>query len=96
MSVMRKDLRERNARIFEGLVRGGTLTAVSFAEGIGKERARQILKRMGRMMLRSEIIKGCAVPNIDISFYGVRDFRSNPDFWISQLEKWKFDNLTGE
>ena len=81
---------ERNERIFESVIRGSTFTSVAEAEGISRERVRQIVHKMRRKMLSPKRLGNDAIPDADD--LQVNELRRCYEFWLAQLKKLKAEH----
>lgn len=84
---MNEDKFERNAKMFEAIVRGGTFKTVADAEEVTPARVRQIVQKLLRKMMHPGRISGDVVP--DHRYWEVTEIRRCADFWMDQLAKLK-------
>ena len=81
---------ERNEKMFEAVIRGGTFAAIAESEGVTTERARQVVHKMRRMMMHPKRLGTSVVPDAD--FYKVSELRKHASFWLEQLAKWRAEH----
>jgi hypothetical protein len=73
--------------MFEAVIRGSTFAAAAAREGRSRERARQAVCKMRRILVHPKRLGTDKVPDGD--YWKVKELRAHPDFWLAQLAKWR-------
>ncbi len=90
MANDKNERNKRNEKMFEAVLRGDTLKAAADTGCVTKERVRQVIAKMRRMMMHPKRLGNDVVP--DHNYLLVSELRRCADFWLVQLEKWKTEH----
>lgn len=89
--MLKTEMLERNARLFEEVVRGKTLAEAGRSAGVGQLRARTIVFSM-MLLLTDEHDRKNAYGGFCGAWVSLALLRHHAGFWLDRLAKWKLEH----
>lgn len=85
---------DRHIKIFRAVVNGEKYKTAAASVGLTRERARQVVFRVCRILMCPNIRGDDEVPDGARACYGIKGVRDHKDFWLAQLAK--FDRMKAQ